>query len=63
MILGIKPDYFYIEKEGEKVYVPNVVIGISKNNLTKNGLYNALVGLDILEGGKTCNEFVRIVKE
>lgn len=57
MLLGIKADGFSIQAENENVEVPNVIIGISTHDLTKNGLYSALVGLDILEGSKTHESF------
>ena len=48
MILGIKPDYIeIIEEEVKKI--KNVIIGIYDKTLTKNGSYQALVSLDLIE--------------
>jgi len=57
MLLGIKADKFSIQTENGNVDVSNVIIGISTHDLTKNGLYSALIGLDILEGRKSHESF------
>lgn len=57
MLLGIKADNFFIQTENENLEIPNVIIGISTHDFTRNGLYSALVGLDILEGSKTHESF------
>ena len=62
MLLGIKPDEVWLETEQEEICVQNSMIGIYDANLTKNGLYNALIGLDILEGSNE-NELVTVVKK
>lgn len=49
MLLGIKADTFSIQTESSQVEVPEVILGISPHNLTKNGAYSALIGIDILE--------------
>ena len=59
MLLGIKMDEVLIITEEEQIQVPNVIVGISNQALTKNGLYTALVGLDILER-RQYNESARV---
>lgn len=49
MLVGIKPEKVIIKTEEEDVKVESVIIGIYEKNLTKNGLYTALIGLNILE--------------
>ena len=39
----------------------NVIIGIYDKSFTKNNMYSAILGLDILEGGKT-NECIADIK-
>ncbi len=62
MLLGIKPDEIILETEEEKIIVPNSIIGIYNGSLTKNGLYTALIGLDILER-RDKNEFIKSAKK
>lgn len=59
MLLGIKMDEVFIIAEEEKIQVPDVIVGICNQSLTRNGLYTALIGLDILERRKY-NESVRV---
>lgn len=59
MLLGIKMDKVMIITEEEKIQIPDVILGISNQSLTKNGLYSALIGLDILERRQK-NESARI---
>lgn len=49
MLLGIRTDEIIIFTEEEEIQVPNVIVGISNEALTKNGLYTSLIGLEILE--------------
>ena len=63
MLLGMKPDNFWIETETGLLNVPDTILGISVHNLTKNGLYSALIGLNILEGGENKYESTRLVKK
>lgn len=49
MLVGIKPEKILIHTEEENVEVENVIVGLYDKNLTKNGLYTALIGLNILE--------------
>ena len=63
MLLGIKPDELIIETEEEEINVPNAIIGIYNNSLTKNGAYTALIGLDILEKRSDKNEINEFAKK
>ena len=49
LLLGIKPDKFTINYQGKNIQHNNVIIGIYEKKLSKNGKYNALVGLDIID--------------
>lgn len=62
MLLGVKVDEIVINTEEEKIKVPNVIVGISEQSLTKNGLYTALIGLEILER-RDYNESVRLAQK
>lgn len=58
LLLGIKADKVYIQKEDSEKVVDDVVIGIYKFKFSKKNLYSALIGLDLIEGGKE-NEFIK----
>ena len=60
MLLGFKLDYISICAEEKDVLVPEVIVGIYENSLTKNGLYTALIGLEILERSEYKNEPIGI---
>ncbi len=49
MLIGTKVDKVKIDFEDEEINLSNVITGIYTKTLTKNKLYNALVGLDLLE--------------
>ena len=49
MLIGTKVDKVKIDFEDEEISLSNVITGIYTKTLTKNKLYNALVGLDLLE--------------
>lgn len=49
MLIGIKVDKVNINFEEQELNSANVIVGIYNKSLTKNGLYNAIVGLDVLE--------------
>lgn len=49
LLLGIKPDEFYINYQEKIIENNNVIIGIYGKSLSKNNKYNALVGLDLIE--------------
>lgn len=52
MLIGTKVDKIKINFEEEEIDVTNVIAGIYNKSLTKNGLYNALIGLDLLDNTK-----------
>lgn len=62
ILLGIKADEIRLETEDEPIFIPNAIIGIYDNKLSSKGTYNALIGLNVLEGGKQY-EFSRTAKE
>lgn len=50
MMIGFKPDYIkiFVEEDEEKI-INNVIIGIYNKHLSKNGRYQGLVGLELLD--------------
>ena len=58
---GVKADNENIVLDEKVSCINNVIIGIYDKRFTKNGMYSAIFGLDILEGGRT-NECVSNVK-
>lgn len=48
LLLGIKPENFYINYQGRRVENKDIIVGIYNKKLSKNNKYNALVGLDII---------------
>lgn len=50
MLVGIKVDKVKIETEDINIERENVIVGIYNNKLTKDNKYNALIGLNFLEG-------------
>ena len=61
LLLGIKSDGVNIIIDGKIEKNNNVIIGIYDKSFTKNNMYSAILGLDILEGGKT-NECIADIK-
>lgn len=61
LLLGIKADSVNIILDEKIENINNVIIGIYDKSFTKNGMYSAIFGLDLLEGGKE-NERVASVK-
>lgn len=59
LLLGFKPDYIKIFYEENQKIISDVVVGIYKNHFTNNGVYSALIGIDILERSECKNEVVR----
>lgn len=51
LLLGIKADSVNIILDEQIKNIGNVIIGIYDKSFTKNGMYSAIFGLDILEGG------------
>lgn len=54
LLLGFIADKVIINLEETKNELSNIIIGIYEKNLTKNGLYTGLVGIDIIE---RCGEY------
>lgn len=52
MLIGTKVDKILINFDEEIINVPNIIVGIYNKSLTKNGAYNALIGLDVLDNNK-----------
>lgn len=48
LLLGIKPENFYINYQGKIVENKKVIVGIYNQKLSRNNKYNALIGLDII---------------
>lgn len=48
LLLGIKPEKFYINYQGKIVENKKVIVGIYNKKLSRNNKYKALVGLDII---------------
>lgn len=61
MLLGFRPDKVSIHIESQVIEKSNIIIGIYEKSLTRNATYTALIGLDLIEGGRL-NESVRSVK-
>lgn len=61
LLLGIKADSINIILDDKNETINNVIIGIYDKSFTKNGMYSAIFGLDLLEGGKQ-NERIASVK-
>lgn len=57
MLLGFKANKVVIDIEDNEETINNVIIGIYENKLSKKNQYSALIGLELLEGGKE-NEFI-----
>ena len=49
MLLGFIADKVKIKIEEHKTELSDIIIGIYEKNLTKNGSYTGLVGMDIIE--------------
>lgn len=52
MLIGFKADKIQIDINDNIEEIRNVIIGIYNGKFSKNEKYSALIGLDILEGGK-----------
>lgn len=57
MLLGIKADYLTVITTEEKCKISNVVIGIYEGSLTKDGAYNSLISLELLERSEEKHAF------
>lgn len=61
MLLGFRPDEVIIQNEEQEEILKEVIIGVYDKQLSKNNLYSALVGLEILEGREK-NEYITNIK-
>ncbi len=59
MLLGIKADAILVETDEKSIVLSNAIIGIYNGILNKMGKYQALIGLDIIEGDEKANEYVK----
>lgn len=59
MLLGIKADAILVETDEKSIVLSNAIIGIYNGILNKMGKYQALIGLDIIEGDEKVNEYVK----
>ena len=62
MLIGIRLDKVEIKMEDACVERENIVAGIYNKKLTKDDRYNALIGLNLMEG-EDKNEFITSVKK
>ena len=62
MLLAFKPDKIIIDWEENKIENNKILIGIYEKNLTKSGIYNSLIGLDVLQERKEEYEHFRSIK-
>lgn len=61
MLLGFKVDEVKIMTDTEEIKHKKIIVCIHQTKLTKANTYSALIGLDMLEGGRE-NEFIADVK-
>ena len=62
MLTGIRVDKVRIRTEDIDLERDNVIVGIYNRNLTKDNKYNALIGLNLLEG-EDKNELITNIKK
>ena len=62
MLTGIRVDKIKVRTEDIEVNRDNVIIGIYDKKLTKDNKYNALIGLNLLEG-EDANELTANTKK
>ncbi len=63
ILLGIKGDSLIVNLEEKNIYIKDFIIGIYDGILSKNGKYQALIGLDILDQtGGEIDEYSRFIK-
>lgn len=58
MLLGFKADKVKTYIDSNELEIKNVIIGIYDKKISKNGKYNALIGLEIIEGSEG-NEYAQ----
>lgn len=61
LLLGIKVDSVNVVIDDKEEIIKNVIVGIYNKPFTKNELYTAIFGLDLLEGGNL-NECISNIK-
>lgn len=49
LLVGIRPDDVWVEFEGRRITLENIVVGISPNDLDPDGSYRALIHPELLE--------------
>lgn len=62
MLVGIRLDRIKIETEDIDIQKENIIVGIYEKKLTKDNKYNALIGLNLLEGDSK-DEFATSIKK
>ncbi len=62
MLIGIRVDRVKIKTEDIDIEKNNIIVGIYNKKLTKDNKYNALIGLNLLEGDKE-NELIENIKK
>lgn len=64
ILIGIKADRVLIQRDEKNINIDNVIVGIYNGTLAKNGKYQGLIGLDMLEEkeGGINNEYIRNIK-
>lgn len=62
LLLGFKADRIIVSTDENEKEINNVIVGIYDKNLTKNGLYTGLIGLEILERCEE-NEYFASIKK
>lgn len=61
LLLGFKADSITVIQEEKEKEIKKVIVGISYQDLTQNGLYTGLIGLDIIERCEE-NEYFASIK-
>lgn len=62
MLIGIRLDKIKIKTEDIDIQKENIIVGIYEKKLTKDNKYNALIGLNLLEGDSE-DEFATSIKK
>lgn len=61
LLLGLKIDHLAIDYDEQESNIKNVIVGIYNKKLTKTNTYNALIGLDIINGDANTQKTIRDV--
>ncbi len=62
LLLGFKADKIIVSSQENEKELQDIIVGIYDKNLTKNGLYTGLIGLEILERCED-NEYFASIKK